>query len=168
MDAHIEAATRPGELVLFETILVPHRSLPPLGFLLVMGVLIGVSVIIGVGFTLLGAWPVMGFFGLDILLVYVVFRMSYGTARRAEQITLTARDLTVSYMDEAGRTTRATFQPYWARVALEPVNSRRNRLVLRSHGQSVELGAFLGPDEKAALADSLSSALESLRRGPVD
>ena len=54
--------------------LTPHRSLSPTGFLIFMAVLGGISFVTGMVFLLAGAWPVFGFLGLDVLLVYWAFR----------------------------------------------------------------------------------------------
>ena len=159
----IDARDASGDDVLFERVLLPHRSLPPVGFLAVMALLIGLSVAIGVGFTLVGAWPVIGFFGLDIILVYVVFQMSYRSARRSEHVRLTARELAVTADDGSGGIRRAVLQPYWAQVELVLGARNRQRLLLRSHGHVMELGSFLGPDEQSVLADALQDALRRLR-----
>lgn len=149
--------------ILFEAMLTPHRSLPPLGFVLVMGVLITISVAIGVGFSLVGAWPVVGFLGIDVLLVYLAFRISYGAARQSEHVRLTADTLEVLIQKGSGRGRRAALQPYWARVDIEPVSAKRTRLIIRSHGETLELGAFLGSEEKLAFAEALTEALRRNR-----
>ena len=61
-----------GELepTLFSATITPHRSLGQAGFLVLMLVFGGVSFCTGVAFLLMGAWPVFGFFGLDVLLLY--------------------------------------------------------------------------------------------------
>ena len=69
--------------------LTPHRSLGPTGFLILMAVLGGVSFAAGIVFLLVGAWPVFGFFGLDVLLIYCAFRLNYRAARAYEEVTVT-------------------------------------------------------------------------------
>ena len=148
---------------LFEANLTPHRSLPPLGFMGVMGILIGISVAIGVGFSLVGAWPVFGFLGIDILLVFVAFRISYAAARQSQHVRLSTDALEISFLNPGGRDRHAVLQPYWARVDVEPITASRNRLVVRSHGDIVELGAFLANEEKLAFAQALREALRQAR-----
>ena len=65
----------------FRALLTPHRSLSPKGFALLMAVLFCVSLASGLFFLSLGAWPVVGFFGLDVLLLYGAFRLNYRAAR---------------------------------------------------------------------------------------
>ena len=73
------------EPTIFSAILTPHRSLSATGFLLFMLVLGGISFAMGIMFLLLGAWPVFGFLGLDVLLVYWAFRSSYRSAKAYEE-----------------------------------------------------------------------------------
>ena len=75
--------------VFFDAVIYPHRSLPPQGFLLLMLVLGATSFAAGVTFVLAGAWPIFGYFGLDVLLVYLAFRASYRSARMHEWVRLT-------------------------------------------------------------------------------
>lgn len=134
-----------------------------MGFLVVMGLLISISVAIGVGFALAGAWPVLGFLGIDIILVYIAFRISYGAARQSERVRLSASDLEVVFAHPSGADKRAVLRAYWARISVEPENSKRVRLVIRSHGRALELGSFLGTAEKMAFAEALSDALRLAR-----
>lgn len=149
--------------ILFEAYLVPHRSLPPIGFLVVMGLLIAISVAIGVGFALAGAWPVLGFLGIDVILVYIAFRISYGAARQSEHVRLSAQELEIVLADPSGTEKRTVLQAYWAKIDVEPENAKRVRLVIRSHGRTLELGSFLGTAEKLAFAEALSNALRDAR-----
>ena len=62
----IDAAAH-NEEEIFRALLVPHRSLGRKGFLIVMAAIGGSSFLTGLFFLSLGAWPVFGFFGLDVL-----------------------------------------------------------------------------------------------------
>src|SRR3979409_2360869 len=84
----------PGaEPTIFSAVLTPHRSLGPTGFLIFMLVLGGISFVAGMVFVIAGAWPVLGFFGLDVLLVYGAFRINYRSARAYEEVTVTPSEL---------------------------------------------------------------------------
>ena len=145
--------------VLYDAELAPHCSLPPRGFVAVMLLLAGVSGAIGVAFVLRGAWPVTPFFGLDLLLVYVAFRVSYRQARRREALRLTEESLTVERVGPKGERQHWRFQPFWLRVVLEEKDEHSNRLVLASHGRMLVVGSFLGPDERRDVARDLTDAL---------
>jgi uncharacterized membrane protein len=148
--------------VFFDAVIYPHRSLPPLGFLLLMLVLGGISFAAGITFVLAGAWPILGYFGLDVLLVYFAFRASYRSARMHEWVRLTEDTLTVERVGLRGERRRWQFQPYWLRVVFEE-QEETNRLVLTSHGRELVLGGFLAPNERKTLAVALKEALARWR-----
>jgi len=149
--------------VFFDAVLYPHRSLPPRGFLVLMLLLGAVSFAAGVSFVLIGAWPVFGYFGLDVLLVYLAFRASYRSARMHEWVRLTEDTLTVERVSQRGERRRWQFQPFWLRVVLEE-QEETNRLVLTSHGSEVVVGGFLAPAERKSLAAALKDALVRWRQ----
>lgn len=149
--------------ILFDVVIYPHRSLSRVGFVLVMGLIAGSSFTMGVVFYLAGAWPVIGFLGLDVLIIYVAFRLNYRRARAYETLTLRRDRLDVIQVDAAGHSRRTSLQPYWLSVALEQASGRLPRLMLRSHGRGLEVAAFLPEEEKSALAETLRAALASAR-----
>lgn len=155
-----DGTTPPPEL---DLVLTPHTSLSPTGFWVVMGILIALNFVAGTMFLLLGAWPVLGFMGADIALVYWAFKVSYARGRAQERVRLDAEALTVERRDAAGRSQVFTFRPpQWLQVRLEG-DSDSSRLILTSHGRSLTLGAFLGPDERAAAGEAIAQALGRLR-----
>jgi len=97
---------------LFDAVLTPHRSLSPRGFWLLMGCIVAVSFTGGLVFLIAGAWPIFGFFGLDVALIYWAFRASYRSGRLRERLRLTRDELTVERIDPRGKLRRWTFQPY--------------------------------------------------------
>lgn len=155
-----DAATPP----LLDVVLYPHRSLGPNGFLVLMGVLCTCSFAVGLVFVLSGAWPVIGFLGIDVLVVYVAFRMNYRAARAYETVRLSPSALEITQVDAAGRGRRLTFQPHWLAVDIDDPPRRDSRLTLRSHGRRLEIGRFLTPQEKLELAQALRRALDEARR----
>ena len=79
----------------FATSLVPHRSLSPEGFKWLIRGAIAANLLIGLPMMLLGAWPVLGFMGLDVWLLWFMFKRSYLDARRSETLLLTDRELII-------------------------------------------------------------------------
>jgi uncharacterized membrane protein len=152
----------PGGLY-FERELLPHRSLPPRGFHLLIGLLGLVSLGVGIGFVALGAWPICGFFGLDVAALYLAFRLSYRSARQREVLRLAGDDFTVERINIYGERAIWRFQPFWLRVVLEEHPDQSNRLLLASHGRSLVIGDFLGPPVRRELAQSLRAALARWR-----
>ena len=149
--------------VFFERVLLPHRSLPPRGFHLVMLLLGLVSLAMGIGFLAIGAWPICGFFGLDVAALYLAFRLSYRSARRREVLRLAGDDFTVERVSIYGERALWRFQPFWLRIILEERADESNRLLLASHGRRLVIGEFLGPPMRRELADSLRAALARWR-----
>jgi uncharacterized membrane protein len=156
------------EPTLFSTVLTPHRSLGRTGFVVLMGLVGGISFVAGLVFFLAGAWPVMGFFGLDVLLIYVAFKVSYRTAAAYEHVTMTPSTLTVRKVSHRGKVAQWTLNPVWVRLQREANEEFGiERLFLVSHGKRVPVATFLGPQEKANFATALSAALGEARRGPT-
>ena len=152
-----------NQAILFSAVLHPATSLSGRGFCVLMVALCAVSFAAGYAFAKAGAWPVLGFFGLDILLIYIAFHVSYRRARRYETVRLTANELAVEKIDPNGRTRRWEFQPYWLRVAIDDAPRYNSALTLNSHGRSVEIGAFLTPEERRDVAFALEVELRRLR-----
>lgn len=149
--------------VLFDAILRPHRSLSRSGFLIVMAVAATVSLSIGGYFFLKGAWPVFGFFGLDLALLYGAFRLNYRSGRLYETVRLTERALVVERVEAKGNSRTWTFQPYWLRVTMDDPPEHESQVTLSSHGRSLIVGSFLSPEERLDFAKALRDALQRLR-----
>jgi uncharacterized membrane protein len=156
-----------GEPLVFDATLMPHRSLSPFGFILLMGAVALVGFSIGVAFFLMGAWPVFGFCGLEVVLFYVLFRLSYRSGRMFERVRLTATALTVERHHVGGRVSRWSFQPYWLRVIMDDPPRHESRVVLSSHGRSLSVGNFLSPEERLDFARALRDALGRIRSAPA-
>jgi uncharacterized membrane protein len=149
----------------FRAVLMPHRSLSPRGFLILMTFVAVVSFIAGMSFLAMGAWPVMGFFGLDALAIYIAFKLNFRAARLVETVEITPTDLTVTRTRPNGHQDSFTLNPYWARVHLAQRRDGANALFLRSHGKAHAIGAFLNDDERRDLAAALDNALATVRKG---
>jgi uncharacterized membrane protein len=158
----------PEEPTLFSAVLTPHRSLGRTGFVILMCLIGGISFVAGLVFFIAGAWPVMGFFGLDVLLVYIAFKVSYRSAAAYEQVTMTASTLMVRKVSHRGHVAEWTLNPVWVRLQREEHDEFGiERLFLISHGKRLPVATFLGPAEKASFANALSAALGEARRGPT-
>jgi uncharacterized membrane protein len=153
------------EPVLFEARLSPHRSLSSTGFAIVMGVLATVSFAVGVSFLMMGAWPVFGFFGLDVALVWLAFRVNYRDARAYEDIRVTPNVLSVRQVSAKGAARKTDFNPRWVRLEkTEDELYGVTRVALLSRGIFLVVGAFLPPLYKSELAKHLSAALAAAKR----
>jgi uncharacterized membrane protein len=160
--------SRAFEAPLFDVRLRPHRSLGPGGFRALMIAAFAFSALVSLPFYLMGAWPVVGFMGLDVLALYVAFRASFRSARAYEDLRLTPLELFFARVSVRGARREWRFNPAWVRFErIEHEEFGTQRLSLVSKGRSLEVGAFLGPEQKAELASKFSRALALARRGPV-
>jgi uncharacterized membrane protein len=137
--------------------LTPHRSLTRQGFVLVMALVAAVNLVAGLAFLAIGAWPVMMFCGLDVLIVWWAFRRNFADAREAERIVFDGDKVTLARISKDGSTRNTEFNRRWLSVELEYDDVRElvGRLLLRSHGKVHEIASFLGAEERQSLASAL-------------
>jgi len=167
MTAGNDFETGAAEPEIFTALLTPHRSLNRTGFLVMMSLLSAVSFAAGIAFLIMGAWPVLGFFGLDALAIYIAFRINFRRAKAYEEISVTPSELRLRRVSHRGHVMEWVFNPLWVRldqIAHEEFGIER--LYLVSKGRRVAVASFLGADEKASFAKALSAALAAARRGP--
>jgi uncharacterized membrane protein len=144
-------------------VLTPHRSLGPKGFMILMTAVCVVSFATGLLFYLLGAWPVIGFMGLDVLLIYIAFKLNFRALQLYETVDLTDDALTVTRVAPSGKAQSWSFNPYWVRLSLQQRLGRSSELSLASHGRRLVFASFLSDDEREDFASALSSALTAAR-----
>lgn len=161
MDDKTIVAQEPGN---FRAVLAPHRSLSSSGFITLMSVVSLVSFLAGLAFYYMGAWPVVGFFGLDVGLIYLAFRLNYRSGRLRETVELLPDALTVTRYHPSGYREQFEFNPYWVRVELTESRDGRTDLKLRLHDRVVSFARFLTDDERRDLANCLIEALADTRR----
>jgi len=153
---------------IFSALLTPHRSLNRAGFLAVMAFVTFVSFVAGIAFLLMGAWPVLGVFGLDVLAIYWAFRVNFRRARASEEILVTSSELRVRRISHRGHVVEFVLNPLWVRLdQISHAEYGIEKLYLVSRGRHLSIGSFLGPDEKASFAKALTAALQAAKRGPT-
>ena len=153
----------PLPAVHFATSLTPHRSLSAEGFRFVIGGAIAANLVIGLPLLIMGAWPVFGFMGLDVFLLWWLFKRSYLDARRSETLLLTDRELIVVRVAPDGEREEHRLDAYWLKV-----EATEERLVVVSRGNRAVIGRFLGPDERLRVADQLKAAIAEMRAPQYD
>lgn len=149
---------------LFRALLTPHRSLGRKGFAVLMGALLFGWVATGAIFLSNGAWPVFGFFGLDVLLVYVCFKLNYRAARAREEVSVSRTSLDIRKTAPSGRSEAHHFNPFWAKFAV----ARHDEIgivsmTVQGQGRSVPIGGFLNPDDRESFAAAFSRALSTAK-----
>jgi uncharacterized membrane protein len=158
----------PAQVELFSALLTPHRSLSRSGFVALMAFLTVISFAAGLAFWLMGAWPVLGFFGLDVLAIYWAFRINFRHARASEEIRITPSELRLRRVSHRGHVVEFVLNPLWVQLDRKThAEYGIEKLYLLSKGRRVSIASFLGPDEKASFAKALGAALAVARRGPT-
>jgi uncharacterized membrane protein len=141
--------------------LTPHRSLSRRGFMIVMSLIAALNFVAGVVFFAIGAWPVVGFCGLDVLLMWWAFHANFSDASRAERIEITETELILDGHVKGRNIPPQRFNRRWVQVELLEDREREmtGSLFLRSRGLRTEIGRFLAPHERKELARELRAAL---------
>lgn len=150
----------------FRAMLTPHRSLGRRGFLVLMVLLCAVWMLLGVVFLAMGAWPVFGFFGLDVLLIYVAFRLNYRAARAREEVSVSRTSLDIRKVAPSGRSEEHRFNPFWARFRVNRHDEIGiTGMAVEGQGRQVPIGSFLNPDDRETFATAFGRALAAAKAG---
>ena len=147
--------------VVFSAALRPHRSLSPQGFRVLMATVGGICFIFGIFFIAIGAWPVFGFLGLDVAIVYLAFRRSFADAEVREIVEVTGHEVVLYRARPAKAATERRFPRAWVRVDLDEDHEREliGSLALVYAGRRTEFASFLAPEERKSLAAALKAAV---------
>ncbi len=130
-----------------------------------MFILIGCWFFTGLVFVTMGAWPIFGFFGLDVAAIYLAFRINYRSARMHEEVRLTRHELLIRRVEVSGRTAQSVFNPLWTRLKItKHPYAGVTALAVSSRGKRVAIGDFLNPDDRESFAKAFGLALANLKR----
>lgn len=152
----------------FSAVLTPYRSLGPRGFLTLMAFFGAVSFVAGILFWRIGAWPVFGFFGLDVALMWMAFRMNYSSARAFEEVVISRHEITIRKVGPGNRCQEFRFNPVWVRLTIDRLEDEGVvRISLTSRGETVDIGNFLNPDDRTSFAGAIANALATAKAGGV-
>jgi uncharacterized membrane protein len=159
---------RDRESPLFSAVITPHRSLSRRGFVVLMSVIGAVNFAGGLVFFFAGAWPVVGFMGLDVALIYWALKANYRSASAYEQVVVTPTTLTVRKVSHRGAVGMWSLNPLWVKLDRQSIEEfGLQRLALISRGDRVPIADSLSPAERESFASALADALAQARRGPV-
>lgn len=148
---------------LFQARSAPLNSMGRQGFWIVAGILVGGFTFTGTVFTLMGAWPVLVFAGVETAMVIGMLALYRSQAHHSlETVTVTAGRITICRR-EGKRREEASFDPFWARLRWEGA-----RLFIGHRQAGIEIGRFLTPEEREDLARSLQAALTRYREPVFD
>jgi len=157
-------ATTDADAPIFRALLMPHRSLGRTGFYALMAALLAGWVVTGVVFLSRGAWPVFGFFGLDVIAIYIAFRLNYRAAKAREEVSVSRTALDIRKTAPSGRTEDHRFNPFWARFNVARHDEIGiTRMAIEGQGKAVAIGSFLNPDDRESFAAAFSRALATVK-----
>ncbi|WP_289034942.1 DUF2244 domain-containing protein [uncultured Roseibium sp.] len=152
----------------FSAVLTPYRSLSPRGFMVFMLCVGAVSFISGIAFLAIGAWPVFGFFGLDVLLIWLAFRLNYASAKTYEEVVVSAHEIVVRKVGPGKRHQEFRFNPLWVRMSMTRLEDEGvTRLSLSSRGEHIDIGNFLNPEDRTSFAGAMANALATAKAGSI-
>lgn len=159
----------PRDAILFEAVSTPPAGLSPRGMrwlCALASVAAGVPALL---FALLGAWPVLGFLGVEVAMVLGLVALHRRRSRaQVEHVMLIHGKLVIRRNDGRGGLDGVELDAYWTRLTLEEPPEGGAVLLASARGRSVEIGRFLAPAEKRALADALDAALRRYRNPVFD
>lgn len=150
----------------FDAILTPHRSLGQAGFKVLMGLLVVFWLVLGGAFLSIGAWPIFGFLGLDIVAIWAAFYWNYRAARARELVSVSRTKLAIRKIAPSGKSEDHGFNPFWARLKVDRHEEIGvTAIAVTGEGRTVGVGAFLNPDDRESFAKEFGRALATARAG---
>jgi uncharacterized membrane protein len=144
------AATDAG----FRVVLKRNCSISPRGLMLVYALLAAIAVGIASGFAALGAWLILPFAGMELVLLGAAFWLTARHAADCERIELARGRLTVE-VEEAQRVRRLELDARLARVRMEG-----GHVLLRAPQVELELGRHLASEARTGFAAELGKRLQ--------
>ncbi|HEX5325270.1 MAG TPA: DUF2244 domain-containing protein [Acetobacteraceae bacterium] len=154
--------------VLFEAVIVPHRSLSPRGLRILICVICGLCSLTALRFLLIRAWPVIGFSVIEVGLAVLLLWINARRVRETELVLLSESGLEIVRTDASGRKQTVSLPHAWLQVLMEERDGRIPRLLLAARGLRHEIASSLGEAEKRDLAGALSAALHRLHHPIFD
>lgn len=154
----------PAGPLFMDAVLAPNRSLPNPGFIALMVVLAIMSFAAGLVYLRMGAWPIPIFFGVDIILVWLAFRISYRDGRRREIIRIAHDRILVHRQHPNGATRHYVLPTAWTRVTVHHAGKHDAAVELSASGKRLVIGSFLSPPERPDLGAAIERALGRARQ----
>ena len=154
--------------LLFEAVIRPHRSLSPRGLRWLLAAIAGAGSLVAVRFWMIGAWPVIGFFILEVGLAALLLYLNHRSARAQEKVLLHGDRLRLVTIGPSGTSSERSLPSAWLTIRLEEHPRRALRLLACTRTAHAEIGLALGEVEKRDLAHALRSALHAARHPRFD
>lgn len=165
-EAICDSATASQQPPLLELHLRPNISLPKTGFATFVGVtciLMALPIVAMIGRTAL--WFLLSFFAITLCGLWFALRRSEKNAHKLLEVLKFWPDRwELIRHNTNGKAQNWQANPHWIEIELhEDKGPVEHYLTLRGNGRKVELGAFLSPDERKALAVDLQRLIAGLK-----
>ena len=137
----------------------PNRSLSLRAMVLLFAGIAAFVITIGIGFSMVGAWLVLPFAGLEVVVVGAVLYLLFRHIDDHDLIVI-HHDRVMVVRRQGGRERHEEFQRYWVKVQLERGRGwYPSRLSIGSHGRFVTIGTGISEEERRALNARLNELL---------
>jgi uncharacterized membrane protein len=147
--------------------LAPNCSLTPAGARIFFGSVCIFSLPVALFFVIQGLWPILPFWGLEMLLLGLALHASM--RRRLYTQTVLISDARVSLVTRSRHgEAKQEFARHWAKVRLRSPRGgfHPSRLLIESHGRAIEVGRFLTEEERCRLAQRLRTMVGGVNESP--
>ena len=151
------------EKTFLDITVLPYRSLSKKGFRNLMFIVSLIFFLVGVFFWYIGAWPVFGFLGLDVLLLYYAFKINYKSGEIFETVKIIQQNLLITRNFPSGKIQSWDLEPYWTKAEILKENSHNHNLVIKSENKVVMIGSFLNFKDKKQLMKKINEALKQYK-----
>jgi len=136
-----------------------NQSLTTRGLYILMFFITIPASYLGISFYVLGAWPVLGFMGFEILLIYIAFKILFYKNKFYEHIILDSEKLNILFKKKNKIIKKIELEPTWVQVKIEKIYENEDTLIVSSHGKKIILANYLIPEERLKLAGKIKSGL---------
>ncbi len=155
----------PGSDLIFAARLTPYRSLGKDGFRLLIGIIGAICFTIGIVFFALGLWPVLGFMGLDLAVIYWAFKSNYASAKAYEDVEISRHHVLVRKVSPKGKIADHEFPQFGTRFEIDRHDEIGiTQMRVANKANAVGLGGFLNPLDRESFASAFKRALMTAKR----
>ncbi len=149
------------EATKFEILLKPNSSLTGVTRILFLGSIFFICSVIGIGFFLAGGIMILPFAGLEIILVYLAFKLSFNWSQQKQIIILSKDHVEVRVDGIKEFFTWKEFRSF-ATFNVTKKNNEDHDLSFRSKGKEVVIGGFLNQEDKVLLKEEIFQIIQRL------
>jgi uncharacterized membrane protein len=151
----------------FSALIKPHRSLNGEAYRILITCLCLATLVSSIPFMVMGAWPVAGYFGLDLIALLIAFRVNFRQAQAYEEVVLSYVELVLRQVSPRGETREWRLNPQWVRIERQDDEEFGLRHIAIVSGPTrIDVAGQLSPAERADFLQALEAGLLEVRRGP--